>query len=426
MKKLVAILLSLLMITSLAQVSLAETKEPVVIEFMAISDWPDAVYPAVAEAFNATHDDIKVEITFTASDEHHEKLLTRIASGNAPDLAHVNDYNINVFSAKGALMDLTPYIEKAYDISQPGWGHFYPHLTETHSPLGYPTGVPAEINVMCIGYNMELIQAAGLEDPYTLWERGEWTWDKFLEYAQKLTTGEGTNKVYGFTSEEGVWWTANWAWSNGAAFYNEDKTESLVTSEAFVEAVDFMFKLHNEYDVAPLCIASENYPTSLVPAKRAAMWGDCLYYRTSFAELPFDYGIVPWPVGPKGTQTGNWGSGLALTIPSNSAHPDEAWEVIEFFSNFENTKSMMANGGGGIPVVEAFESGVLTYEPPVHSEVYQKCAATAVAAPWIPDNDIFMESWNENRDLIAVGDLTAAEGMENVKATLDELLESYQ
>ena len=36
-------------------------------------------------------------------------------------------------------MDLTPYVEATYDIDQPGWGHFYPHLTQTHSPMGYPT-----------------------------------------------------------------------------------------------------------------------------------------------------------------------------------------------------------------------------------------------------------------------------------------------
>lgn len=33
------------------------------------------------------------------------------------------------------LMDLTPYVEATYDIDQPGWGHFYPHLTQTHSPM---------------------------------------------------------------------------------------------------------------------------------------------------------------------------------------------------------------------------------------------------------------------------------------------------
>ncbi len=423
MKRTIAILMTLLMLLGMAQFAFAE--EPVEIEFMAISDWPDAVYPAIADAFNATHDNIKVKITFTASDEHHEKLLTRIASDNAPDLAHVNDYNINVFSKKGALMDLTKYVEETYDINAPGWGHFYPHLTETHSPLGYPTGVPAEINVMCIGYNMDMIKAAGLEDPYVVWKNGEWNWDKFLEYAQALTTGEGTNKVYGYTSEDGVWWTANWAWSNGAAFYNADKTESLVTDPKFVEAVSFMFDLNTKYGVSPLCIASENYPPSLVPAQRAAMWGDCLYYRATFKDLPFQYGIVPWPVGPSGTQTGNWGSGLAYTIPYNSKHPDEAWEVIKFFSEAENCASMMLNGGGGIPVVEAFESGVLTYEPPVHSEVYQICASTAVAAPWIPDNDQFMEAWNDTRDQIATGDLSAADGMEYVKEVLDALLATY-
>ena len=216
---------------------------------------------------------------------------------------------------------------------------------------------------MCIGYNMEMIENAGLEDPYDLWKRGEWTWDVFLDYAQKLTTGEGTDKVYGFTSEEGIWWTANWVWSNGASFYNEDRTESLLTDDAFVEAVDFMFKLHTEYGVAPLCIAAENYPTSLVPAQRAAMWGDCLYYRASFQDLPFDYGIVPWPVGPQGYP--DWQLGFRpglhhscqLSPSRRGVGSDRVLQQLRKYQVHDGQRRRRHS------VVEAFESGVLVYEP---------------------------------------------------------------
>lgn len=37
-----------------------------------------------------------------------------------------------------------------------------------------------------------------------------------------------------------------------------------------------------------------------------------------------------------------------------------------------------------------------------------------------------MEVWNEARDQIAVGDMTAADGMAYVKEELDALLASYQ
>jgi len=40
---------------------------------------------------------------------------------------------------------------------------------------------------MVFGYRRDLIQAAGLEDPAVLWERGEWTWDVFLDYLRATT-----------------------------------------------------------------------------------------------------------------------------------------------------------------------------------------------------------------------------------------------
>lgn len=50
-------------------------------------------------------------------------------------------------------------------------------------------------------YNRNLIEEAGLEDPYELWERGEWTWDKFLEYTIATTKdldGDGVTDQWGF------------------------------------------------------------------------------------------------------------------------------------------------------------------------------------------------------------------------------------
>lgn len=49
-------------------------------------------------------------------------------------------------------------------------------------------------------YNVTLIKNAGLEDPMALYKRGEWTWDKMLEYIDKIagdTNGDGTIDVYG-------------------------------------------------------------------------------------------------------------------------------------------------------------------------------------------------------------------------------------
>ena len=49
-----------------------------------------------------------------------------------------------------------------------------------------------------LGFNKQMLEDNNLEDPRALWERGEWTWDKFIEYCQVLTQdtdGDGQNDV---------------------------------------------------------------------------------------------------------------------------------------------------------------------------------------------------------------------------------------
>jgi ABC-type glycerol-3-phosphate transport system substrate-binding protein len=55
-------------------------------------------------------------------------------------------------------------------------------------------------------YNKTLVQKLGLEDPYELQQKGEWTWDKFREFAKsatKDTDGDGKTDVFGVAGAYG-------------------------------------------------------------------------------------------------------------------------------------------------------------------------------------------------------------------------------
>ena len=56
-----------------------------------------------------------------------------------------------------------------------------------------------------LGFNMQLLEEYNLEDPRELYKRGEWTWDKFIEYCQTLTQdtdGDGQIDQYGYCGYE--------------------------------------------------------------------------------------------------------------------------------------------------------------------------------------------------------------------------------
>ena len=58
-------------------------------------------------------------------------------------------------------------------------------------------------NTYMLAYNKQMLDEVGLEDPNALYERGEWTWDKWREYMLALTRdtdGDGVTDVYGYGS----------------------------------------------------------------------------------------------------------------------------------------------------------------------------------------------------------------------------------
>lgn len=60
----------------------------------------------------------------------------------------------------------------------------------------YAVAGPASLNadgLSCIYFNKAIIEAAGLESPYDLADRGEWTIDKYLEY---MNSAEGLSEEY--------------------------------------------------------------------------------------------------------------------------------------------------------------------------------------------------------------------------------------
>jgi ABC-type glycerol-3-phosphate transport system substrate-binding protein len=72
-------------------------------------------------------------------------------------------------------------------------GHQYGMVDSAPSPYG-------------IFYNKTLVQKLGLEDPYELQQKGEWTWDKFREFSKKATqdtNGDGKTDVWGLAGAYG-------------------------------------------------------------------------------------------------------------------------------------------------------------------------------------------------------------------------------
>lgn len=203
------------------------------------------------------------------------------------------------------------------------------------------TGNALEQGGYPLGFNKTMLDAAGLENPQDLYDRGEWTWDKFYEYCRELTKdtdGDGNIDQYGYS---GFWTTAlsNVLMSNGAHIAGGKKEE--LSSKAAIEALEFFYQLYQvdktarPWDELDWDINTKVYTTGTVGFWTTANWIQTQWGLSS--DVGFEIGIVPWPIGPSGNKdtnsqvqvSGNW-----YMIPVGVERPELLLAVMEDYFNW--------------------------------------------------------------------------------------------
>lgn len=192
-----------------------------------------------------------------------------------------------------------------------------------------------------LAYNKQMLDEAGLEDPNVLYEKGEWTWDKWREYMLALTQdtdGDGVTDVYGYG---GVWTQllSNLLMSNGTGIAMGPK-ENLSSPEV-AEVIDYMYNMYNVDHVAnPWNEDDWDYNQNSYMDGRVAFWITAAWISDANkdSELSFDIGWCPWPIGPSGSEETNKfksvSSGNAWMIPAGVKDPELVYNVFYDWQNW--------------------------------------------------------------------------------------------
>ena len=199
-------------------------------------------------------------------------------------------------------------------------------------------GVSNSAEAYCLCFNMDMIKAHNLENPQDLYDRGEWTWDKWLEYMQILTEdtdGDGATDVWGYSG----WWTTlltQLLMSNNTDIAATD-TEHL-SSPATLEVIQFIDDMYNKYGVAKPWDADDwDANVSCYTTQQVAFWTSAAWVMSGYGDadpdiISFEVGVVPWPRGysveegedyPGYAVAGNW-----YMIPKGVEDADLVYQVM--------------------------------------------------------------------------------------------------
>ena len=253
-------------------------------------------------------------------DEYKAKINIDLMGGSDVDVVETlgpKDYSRQV--SAGFFMPLNEAVEEAgidpYEI----YGANLPVEDD-----GNYYALPFKQEMYCVFYNKAIFDEAGVPYP-----EGPWTWDEYVETAQKLT--DKSKGVYGSFMNADLPWMYMPAQQLAVPFYKEDGSCNF-DDPVFKEYAEWFKYISNELGIQPSVAELEaenaNWNYYALEGYRLAMFPQGNWFTrllNSQEDYPkdWDYGVAPLPSAGEGGENNLVSLGY-VAINKNAAHPEEA------------------------------------------------------------------------------------------------------
>jgi multiple sugar transport system substrate-binding protein len=332
---------------------------------------------AEADVYASISDDITakgigLDLTYVAGTSegspYQDKLKVDIAAGTAPDVFWLPGTDIADFAKAGLIMNIREEAAK----TEHSDADFYagPMASLTVDPAtgatspDYLWGVPRDVSTFALYMNLDLIQAAGVDDPRELAAAGEWDWDAFEATSKAITDLGDGNKGFG----AGGWW-ANWGYfvhSAGGGFFNEDRTACALDSDESVAGLEYLKGLYDNGYGVPFGEDAE-------PGFKAGQVGMFINGRWATPGAreitDFAWDVVELPTGA--SEGRNWQFWGAYVVNAKTENPAGAWKLIQELTSAD-VQGQISELGANIPSrvsADATEK-FLTFSPPANNQAF--------------------------------------------------------
>jgi len=378
----------------------------------------DSLNAMIDKYWTPTHPNIKIE---AKGEVGPDQILTAVSGGETVDVAILWDpYSVKSWAKQGALVELTPYIEKQKvkmeDIFIPAG------LEWVSQPDGRYFGLPFVNFNQGFYWNKDLFRKAGL-DP----EKPPTTIAELEEYARKLTIVKDGN------IEQLGWWSGgseiNLALNFGAKFYDA-KTGNITANDPKIEeALNWDLKLPKEiglekYNTFVASFTGEgNDPFLLgkVAMTIAGCWNVTFIQKSG---VTLDYGVAAIPSSDPAYYKSNDVETNPIIIPKTTKHPDQAWEFAWFLASNPDISREFASLVSNLPQVK---EAMKDFSADTKTMVFVELSNSPNATGWAPIPAVAMYSteWTAAVEKMFAGQATPKEALDvvqkNVQAEADKL-----
>ena len=268
---------------------------------------------------------LQAETIITPWEDLTVRLATLVLSDSAPDAAmfRSDGYDYPNYIVNSLVQPVDPYL----DMSHPLFSACRQYYDDTVWGDSHYLLVSGYGSSTCMFYNTKLIEDAGLESPWELYQRNAWDWDKMREYALKLTEDsdrDGVPEVYGIAVNRPF----PMLYSTGKVlgdFDGKNKTfENKVTDTDIARAMTLLSDLVVKDKVCPSMISG--VLEMFGEGKVAMTFGEPFYTDPSVVKIAEagQLGICPMARDPKVDKYYVRGQVGGIWIPDGAKNPNGA------------------------------------------------------------------------------------------------------
>lgn len=261
---------------------------------------------------------IEVEVQYMPLEDSRKQISVMVASNSLPDVMDVDNTDTQTYAEMGILADLTDRVESEIETDQ-----YYEGVLESQQIDGKYYGLPFTANNLCLFYNKELLNQAGVTEVPT-------TWDELLAACEKIKAiGANGFGVAGNQSTDTSFQMWPFIWGAGA-------DENSLDSEQTVEMLEFYQALiDNGYMSTEVVNYASGDNANQFTAGNTAMIIDGPWRLSSIeSDASFEYGVASVPVKEEGNDKVTVLGGHNFAITDND-NVDASWEFVKYMNKPE-------------------------------------------------------------------------------------------
>lgn len=293
------------------------------------------LYTDAAARFNETFPNAK--LSFEPVPAEYETTITAgFSGGNAPDVFLLNGPLMGTLGPQGLLLPLDEAMSQVG--RQPS--DYYEQLIQLYQLDGKTYGLPKDFNPLVLFVNTDLAQQAGV-DPASIK-----TWDDLRSAAEKMTQGEGANKVFGLCLTPDIErYGASMLQNNNAIIENNT---AVFNNEQGVQAIQLWKDIQESGFAATFQDLSAGWCGEAFAKQSAAMVVEGGWLVPFMADPQqggqnVKYTAVPLPTPQGGQQTSLLFTN-AFAANAQSQYPKAAAAAVLFLTSEQNQQALIPTG----------------------------------------------------------------------------------